>query len=176
MPSDWVDNAPYAAWSAGAYRLRALQAAHFVAVAAPLDPPPANAVVSATFRKTGGPPGGGYGLIARDQGPEPRDGVNQILNAYVFETGDQGEFGVWRRDADRWIDLVPWTRSAAVRLGGSPNELMLRLTGDRLVFTVNGFELANFTDSALSGGGIGVFAGGDYNEVAVDHFGVQALD
>ena len=44
-------------------------------------------IVSATFRKTGGPPGGGYGLVVRDQGPDPRDGVNQNMNAYVLETG-----------------------------------------------------------------------------------------
>ena len=46
-----------------------------------------DAVVSATFRKTGGPPGGGYGLVIRDQGPEPRDGMNQNMDAYVLETG-----------------------------------------------------------------------------------------
>ena len=49
-------------------------------------------MVSATFRKTGGPPGGGYGLVIRDQGPAPRDGVNQNDEAYVMEAGDQGEY------------------------------------------------------------------------------------
>jgi hypothetical protein len=176
MPVGWVDSAPYAAWSDGAYRLRAQQAARFVAVGTPVDPAPANVVVSATFRKTGGPPGGGYGLILRDQGPAPRDGINQALNAYVFETGDQGEFGVWRREGDRWIDLVPWTRSAAVRLGGSPNELVVLAQGDRFLFTVNGLDVANLRDQTLVGGSIGIFAGGDYNEVAVDHFAVQALN
>jgi hypothetical protein len=174
MPRDWLDNAPYAGWSDGAYRLRARQAARFVAVAAPVGDPPDDLVVSATFRKTGGPPGGGYGVIMRDQGPAPRDGVNQTINAYVFETGDLGEFGVWRRDGDRWVDLVPWTRSPTVRVGGSPNELVVRAVADTLVFTVNNVEVANLQDSTWSSGRVGIFVGGDYNEVALDHFAIQA--
>src|SRR5262249_22718318 len=130
-------------------------------------------VVSATFRKTGGPPGGGYGLIVRDQGPEPRNGVNQQASAYVLEAGDLGEFGVWRRDDDHWVDLVPWTRSTAIRPGGSPNDLSVRAVGDRLTFTVNGTEVASVQDDILMAGGVGLFVGGDYNEVALDHFTVQ---
>jgi hypothetical protein len=173
VPTDWLDNAPFAAWSDGAYRLQARQAARFVAVAAPLAAPLRDVIVSATFRKTGGPPGGGYGLIVRDRGPEPRDGVNQNMAAYVLEAGDLGEFGVWRRDGDHWVDLVPWTRSSAVRFGGSPNDLTVRASGDQLTFTINGVDLATVQDKAPSMGAVGVFVGGDYNEVAIDRFIVQ---
>jgi hypothetical protein len=170
---DWLDNAPYAAWSDGAYRFQARDAQHFVAVGIPLDQVMSDVVLSATFRKTGGPPGGGYGLIVRDQGPEPRDGVNQEMNAYVFETGDEGEYGVWRRDGDHWVDLVPWTRSPSIRSGGSPNDLVVRAVGDTLIFSVNGADVATIHDDALDAGGVGIFVGGDYNEVALDHFSVQ---
>jgi hypothetical protein len=172
-PANWLDNPPFAAWSDGAYRIVASQAARFVAVGVPTNRVLSDIVVSGTFRKTGGPPGGGYGLIVRDQGPEPRDGVNQDANAYVAEAGDLGEFGVWRRDGDHWVDLVPWTRSASVRPGGSPNELTVRAVGEHLVFIVNGAQLADVQDDALMAGGVGIFVGGDYNEVAVDHFAVQ---
>jgi hypothetical protein len=176
-PGDnWLDNPPFASWRDGAYRFQAKQATQFVAVGVPINQILADVVISGTFRKTGGPPGGGYGLIVRDQGPEPRDGVNQQASAYVFETGDLGEFGVWRRDGDRWVDLVPWTRSSAVRPGGSPNDLTVRAMGDRLAFTVNGSQVASVQENTYPAGGIGLFVGGDYNEVALDHFSVQLPD
>jgi Domain of unknown function (DUF4388) len=170
---NWRENPPYAGWSDGAYRLQARQAARFVAVGVPAELALGDVTVSATFRKTGGPPGGGYGLIVRDQGPDPRDGVNQNMSAYVLETGDLGEFGVWRRDGDHWFDLVPWTRSGAVHPGGSPNELSVRATADRLVFSANGVELATVQDDMFPAGAVGLFVGGDFNEVAVDRFAIQ---
>jgi hypothetical protein len=172
----WLDNPAVAAWSDGAYRLQARQPARFVAIGAPLPQALSDVVISATFRKTGGPPGGGYGLVVRDQGPDPRDGANQTMNAFILEAGDLGEFGIWRRDGDRWVDLVAWTRSAAVRMGGSPNDLTVRAVGNRLTFTINGTQVASVEDGAPMAGGAGVFIGGDYNEVALDRFSVQAAD
>jgi hypothetical protein len=172
----WLDNPPFAGWTDGAYRLQASQPARFVAVGSPSASLPSDIVVSGTFRKTGGPPGGGYGLIIRDQGPSPRDGVNQTMYAYVLETGDLGEFGIWRRDGDHWVDLMPWMRSSSVRPGGSPNELSVRAIGDRMTFVINGTQVASVQDNALPTGGVGVFVGGDYNEVALDRFTVQVPD
>jgi len=172
----WLDNPPYARWSDGAYRFQARQATHFVAVSAPLDRPLGDVVVSATFRKTGGPPGGGYGLVIRDQGPAPLDGVNQEGSYYVVEAGDQGDIGVWRRDGDHWIDLVPWAHSDSVRPGGSPNDLTVRAIGDTLTFMVNEAQVASVQDDTLATGGVGVFVGGDYNEVGLDRFVVQVPD
>jgi Domain of unknown function (DUF4388) len=169
---DWLENAPFVGLRDGAYRLYAQQAKRFVAVAAPVSAPD-DVVVSATLRKTGGPPGGGYGLIVRAPTTESLDGANQTFEAYVLEAGDLGEFGIWRREEDRWIDLVPWTPSQAVRQGGSPNELLVRATGTVLAFTINGVEVARVDDDVLTHGGVGVFAGGDNNEVALDRFTVQ---
>jgi hypothetical protein len=41
---------------------------------------------------------------------------------------------------------------------------------------VNGVELAGVEDAALPEGGVGIFVGGDLNEVAADRFAVQARD
>jgi hypothetical protein len=173
MPRDWLLSDAFAGWRDGAFRLTARQATRFVAVAAPIASVPDDVVVSATMRKTGGPPGGGYGLIVRNQSPEALDGDNQDFDAYVAEAGDLGEFGIWRREGDHWVDLVPWTRSQAVRQGGSPNELAVKLAGSQLLFTINGIEVARVDDDVLAHGGAGVFAGGDNNEVALDRFTVQ---
>jgi hypothetical protein len=173
---NWLENPPYATWSDGAYRLEAKDPARFVAVGVPINQVLTDVVVSATFRKTGGPPGGGYGLIVRDQGPEPRDGVNQEVHGYVAEAGDLGEFGVWRRDGDHWVDLVPWTHSDVVRPGGSPNDLVLSATGNTLSFSINGTQVASVQDSTFPSGGVALFTGGDYNEVALDRFDIQVPD
>ena len=130
-------------------------------------------IVSATFRKTGGPPGGGYGLIVRANGPEPLDGVSQQMSGYVLEAGDRGEFGVWRRDGDHWADLVPWTQSSSVRSGGSPNNLSVKAIGSQLTFTVNDAVLATVDDGTIDSGRVGLFVGGDDNAVALDNFGIE---
>jgi hypothetical protein len=133
----------------------------------------ADVVVTADFHKTGGPPGGGYGIIVRDQGPGPRDGLSQDGDFYVAEAGDRGEVGIWRRSADHWVDLVPWTPSDAVHPGGTTNELMLRAQGSQLTFVVNGRQVATVSDATLQSGRVGAFVGGDFNEVRVDRFNVE---
>jgi hypothetical protein len=131
--------------------------------------------VTARFHKLSGPLGGGYGIIVRDVGPGPRDGVQQRGSYYVFEAGDRGEYGVWRRSQDDWIDLIPWTASPAVQPGTGSNELTVFAEGDRLKFLINGVEVAQFSDTVLAEGGVGVFAGGDMNEVVLDRFSVQTI-
>jgi len=169
----WPNNPQSTAWFVeGGYRLFARQATRFVAIA-PITEPLRDVVVSGAFRKVGGPPGGGYGLIVRDQGLGSRDGLDQGGRYYVLEAGDRGEVGVWRREGDRWVDLLPWTRSDAVRPGGTANELTVRAIGPRLTLLVNGTEVAGLSDTVLHEGGVGIFVGGDLNEVLLEQFLVQ---
>ena len=77
-------------------------------------------LVTADFRKLGGPDGGGYGIIVRDQGRAPRDGSSQHGRYYVLEVGDKGEVGIWRREGDHWVDLLPWQHADAVSPGTAP--------------------------------------------------------
>ena len=144
-----------------------------MAIGASLTESLRDVVVTATFRKVGGPPRGGYGVIVRDQGPSPRDGLNQGGRYYVLAAGDRGEVGIWRREGDHWVDLVPWTQSEAVRPGGAVNELMVQAVGQRLIFLVNETEVANLVATDLQGGEVGIFVGGDLNEVLLDQFIVQ---
>jgi sortase A len=170
----WPHDPAATAWNAGdGYRLVARRPGQFVALAAPVAAPPRDAAVSAAFRKVGGPPGGGYGLIVRDQGPGPRDGLNQGGRFYVFEAGDRGEVGVWRREGARWVDLLPWTPADAVRPGGAANELTVQAVGQRVTFLVNGRVVASLSDPVLADGAVGVFVGGDLNEVVLERFVLQ---
>ena len=170
----WPDNPRSTAWLAdGNYRLFAREARRFVAIGAPLITPLHDVVVTATFRKTGGPAGGGYGLILRDQTPTSHEGLNQSGRYDVLEVGDLGQVGIWRREEDRWIELLPWTPSEAVHRGGEPNEVEVWAIGQRLALLVNGIQVASRVDDNLTTGGVGLFVGGDFNEVALERMIVR---
>ncbi len=173
----WPNDTHGNAWfSNDGYHLFAREPGRFVAIGAPLGTPLRNAILRATFRKMGGPPGGGYGLVVRDQeGTGPRDGVNQDGRYYVLEVGDRREVGIWRRAGDHWIDLKPWTHADAV-LQDTSNELEVRSVGERLTLIVNGVEVASVTDAALAEGTVGIFAGGDGNQVLLERFSVTQID
>ncbi|HLH21420.1 MAG TPA: DUF4388 domain-containing protein [Chloroflexota bacterium] len=173
-PANWLNNPQSTAWLAdGAYHLLARVPGQFVAVAAPVTPTAGDIAVSASLRKVGGPPGGGYGIILRDQGPGPRDGVNQQGTFYVLLVNDRGEIGISRRAGDHWEDLLPWQPSSAVHPGNAANQLLALATGEYLGFAVNGVAVAMQHDAALSGGAVGLYVGGDGTEVTVERFRVE---
>jgi hypothetical protein len=173
----WPDDPGATAWlQDGGYRLFAREPGKFVAVGVPSVQRVRDASMTATFRKAGGPPGGGYGFVVRDQADGVRDGINQRGRYYVLEVGDRGEVGLWRRDEDRWIDLLPWTPSPAVRQGNAVNEIAVRLTEDRLVFLVNGVEVADHAGLTFPEGTFGIFVGGDNNEVVLEKLLVEGID
>jgi hypothetical protein len=173
----WPDDLSSTAWldrDGLGYRLSPIQPGQFTAIGAPGQADLRDAFVSATFRKTAGASGGGYGLIIRDQQPATRDGLDQGGSYYVFEVSDRGEYGVWRRDGDQWVDLVRWTTSDVVRPGVAENTLAVAAVGDTMTFLVNGTALTAQTDSTLSSGGVGIFAGGDGDHFLVDRLVVRA--
>ncbi|HEX8968055.1 MAG TPA: hypothetical protein VF937_09260, partial [Chloroflexota bacterium] len=149
------------------------QAGQFVAIGAPIASVPSDVAVTATFRKLAGPSGGGYGIIVRDQQPDSRNGINQGGQYYVFEAGDRGEIGIWRREMDRWVDLLAWQRSGAVKAGTTSNDISVRAVGSTLSLSVNGTLVATLNDDTFGAGGVGVFVGGDGNQVALERFVVQ---
>jgi hypothetical protein len=169
-PSDPLGPARY---ESTGYRLYAREAGQFVALGAPFRQPLRDALITASFTKVGGPAGGIYGLIVRDSGPEPRDGTNQIGNFYVLGVDDRGQYGVWRREGSRWVDIVPLTPSDAVRPGSATNELTALAFDDHLSLTVNGVEVATVLGTEPRPGGVGVYVAGDLNEVQLNRFEVQ---
>jgi hypothetical protein len=160
----------------GGYRLFGRDVGRFVAIGAPLERDQRDVSITATFRKLGGPPGGGYGIILRDQGPDQRDGLSQEGRYYVFEAGDKGEFGIWRRDMTRWVELIPWTPSPAIRPERGRNELSVEAIGPRFTFRINDTEVASVEDATLDQGGVGIYLGGDGNEVLAERLLVQVAE
>lgn len=172
----WPDNPHGTSWmEPDGYALFQAQPARFVAIRAPVEAIPANVRVTAEFRKTDGPSGGGYGVIVRDQSPRTLDGTEQSGNYLVFEAGDRGEFGVWRRSVDHWDDLITWTPTTAIRRGTAINTLMVEAIGSQLTFVINDQTVARLQDAAPAAGGVGVFLGGDFNRALLEHIRIQAL-
>src|SRR5262249_21766131 len=80
----WPDDKNSTAWLAdGVYHLAARNPGQFVSIAAPKIGNLKDVEVTGRFKKTGGPPGGGFGLILRDQEPAIHDGKNQGGRYYV---------------------------------------------------------------------------------------------
>jgi hypothetical protein len=105
----------------------------------------------------------------RDQGPGPRDGLSQSGRYYVLAASDAGNVGIWLREHDRWVDLVPWRRSSLVRPDRERNEVQAQTLGARLTLLLNGTAVADVTDATLPSGDVGVFVGGDGSEVLLEH-------
>jgi hypothetical protein len=71
---------------------------------------------------------------------------------------------------------VPWQPADAIHPGTGTNELTAQAIGSHLSLIVNGTTVASVDDPALTRGGIGLFAGGDGNEVLVEGLRVQSAD
>lgn len=171
----WPDNRESTAWlENGVYHLNPREPSRFVSVGAPGIGPFADVEVSGRFKKVGGPPGGGFGLIVRDQGPDPRDGLSQSGRYYVLEVGEGQQWGMWRRETDHWVDLQPFTPTDAVKPPGQDNELIARAIGSHLIFIVNGVQLADIVDPTLTNGKVGIYVAGDGNIVEAAQFTVRA--
>ena len=177
--SGWTNQPAGPAWFASdGYHLLARDAGRFVATTVSLPRPVQDITMTATFHKVGGPQGGGYGLIVRDQSaPTQRDGRNQAGRFIVAEVGDRGDIGVWQRDDTQWIDILPWTHSDVIHADRAPNTLAITTHGPSLLFQVNGATLATLNyDKLPNSGNLGIFVGGDLNEVTVDRLQITNTD
>ncbi len=54
--------------------------------------------------------------------------------------------------------------------------LTAQAAGQQLMFLVNGTPVASVVDTVLAEGAVGLFVGGDFNEVVIDRFVVQTPD
>jgi len=77
------------------------------------------------FHKVDGQPAVATGHHPRPAGSPERDSRSQAGRYLVLEVSDRGDIGIWQREQTRWIDVVPWTHSDAVRTGDEANTLVV---------------------------------------------------
>jgi len=61
-----------------------------------------------------------------------------------------------------------------VRPGEAANELTVRALGQQLTFLVNGTTVRTLVNPVRGEGSVGIFVGGDFNEVTLERFVVSA--
>lgn len=168
LPS-WPNDPRGSAWfSPGAYHLFARDAGRYIAAAVPMASAIADATLEAQFQKVRGANGGGYGFVVRSAWPDE--------NFVVAELSDDGYVGIWQRDAERWVDILPWTPTSAALPSAQPNTVGLLVRRTTLQMSVNGQAVAHVTASAMApSGGVGIFTGGDQSEVVVRSLRVDPL-
>jgi hypothetical protein len=172
----WRSDRSGTAWLAeDGYHVYNRDPGRFVALRIPQTESTRDVAVTVSFRKLEAGPGAGFGVIVRDQGPAPRDGFNQVGRFFTLKINDRSDLDAWRRDDDRWADLLPLTQSGAIRQGRELNHLSVLAVGERLSLVINGIEAASIPDPAPVAGNIGLFLNGDYAHVLVERVVVQQL-
>jgi hypothetical protein len=130
-----------------------------------------NATVRLTARSVDGSgPTSGYGLIVHGQ-----KSTNNELEDYalLIYTGDEPQYEVVMHKGGNQKTLVPWTKSAAIHSGTSPNLLEIRTKGDQLSFYINGRYLTRITDSENFKRGVAGLYTSETAEVAFDNLEIE---
>ncbi|MBI4675320.1 MAG: zinc-ribbon domain-containing protein [Chloroflexi bacterium] len=89
-------------------------------------------------------------------------------NYYTFRISDSGSYRIAKLVQGQWHDLIPWTKTAAIRQNGV-NELALLMDGAQIYACVNGQLVGATSDAALQPGRVGLVAGA-YDEPVHIHF------
>lgn len=79
-------------------------------------------------------------------------------NFYVFRVCNTGEYDLFKRVSGEWENLIPRTSSSHINSGIATNRLKVTATGDLIQIYVNDQHLADFSDSSLDQGKIGIYA------------------
>lgn len=113
--------------------------------------------------KIGGPDTNRGGIICR------MSTVQGVTRFYFFVITNNGYYGVGRAEGNQGILLgqTAMAQSSAIKTGLNINHLRADCTGSMLSFYVNGFLVAQVTDTTLTTGEVGVIAG-TFEEPNVD--------
>jgi Tol biopolymer transport system component len=79
-------------------------------------------------------------------------------NFYVFRVCNTGEYDLFKRVGGEWQNLIPRTGSSHINSGMATNRLKVSATGGLIQLYVNDQHLADFTDTSLDRGRVGLYA------------------
>ena len=181
LPSSVTDDFSGEKWRAGnfqygdiwyaddQYHMRSKEKTYLVMYAPSAEYGTENASVSVTARSVDASPTSGYGLIVHG---EKKD--NQLEDyALLVYTGSEPQYEVVMHQGGNQTTLVPWTKTAVLRSGTSPNQLEVRTKGDELSFYVNGHFLTRITDKENFKRGVAGLYTSESQEVVFDDLEIR---
>jgi hypothetical protein len=182
LPESFTDNFSEPKWKTGnfqfgdiwykddEYHMRSKVRTYLV-MYAPGDYSTENATVRVTTRSVDGSgPTSGYGLIVHGQ-KSPNNQLDDY--ALLILTGAEPQYQVVIHKAGDQKTLVPWTKSAVIRSGTSPNQLEIRTKGDQMLFYINGRYLTRVTDTENRKSGVAGLYTSETSEVAFDDLEIK---
>jgi len=124
---------------------------------------------TADFRVTGLAPDGLIGAACH---------TNKLFDQYLFLLAFDGSYAVQGVVGEEFIDIVPWTFGSGLRVEpGAVNHMEVQCAGGRLVWTLNGWVLADVENDALGNGHIGFIAYSyDYGRLEMRLDNVRIVD
>jgi hypothetical protein len=183
LPASVTDNFSEEKWRTGnfqfgdiwykddEYHMRSKEKTYLVMYAPSGDYATENATVRVTTRTVDGiGPTSGYGLIVHGHKSAGNDLEDYAL--LVF-TGDEPQYQVVMHKGGNQKALVPWTKSAVIRSGTSPNQLEIRTRGDQLQFYINGRYLTRITDNENLKRGVAGLYTSETSEVVFDDLEIK---
>ena len=183
VPASFTDNFSEQKWKTGnfqfgdiwykddEYHMRSKEKTYLVMYAPVTDYSTENSTVRITTRSVGGNgPTSGYGLIVHGQ----KSPSNQLEDyALLIFTGAEPQYQVVMHKEGNQRTLVPWTKSAVIRSGTSPNQLEIRTRGDQLLFYINGRYLTRIAETENLRSGVAGLYTSEASEVAFDDLEIK---
>jgi len=159
----WYDN--------GEYHMTSKERTFVVMYAPSDDYNTENATVKVTARSVNGDvPSAGFGLMVHCKQSKAKRLEDYALLIYP---GEEPEYEVIMHKDGNQSSLVSKTKSKAIRSGGAPNQLEIRIKGTDLFFYANGQYLTRVNDSGNYKRGRTGFYTSDVYEVAFDNLQIQ---
>jgi hypothetical protein len=163
----WNDPRPRRApdWEDPAQPRRLAAAANETALSL-LGRPASDFTFEVIARPLAGPESGfyGYGLVYRAQDP---------THYYAFAVGGDGYYAILRRDGSEQAPLVTWQQFPHIQRGRGENRLRVTCAGASCDFTINDEHAATVEDDTWLTGGVGLWARGFAEDVAVQFHGAR---
>jgi len=130
-----------------------------------------NATVKVTARSVdGGVPSDGFGLMVHGGWSKAKRLEDY---AFLIYPGDEPQYEIIMHKDGTQSPLVPRTKSDAIRAGGSPNQLEVRIRGNELSFYANGKYLTRIIDTENYRRGKVGFYSSDVPNVAFDNLEID---
>ena len=159
----WYDN--------GEYHMSSKPQTFIVMYAPSDDYSTENATVKVSARSVDGTvPSDGFGLLVHGGSSKTKKIEDYVLLIYP---GEEPQYQIIMHKDGNQSELVPRTKSNAIRSGSSPNELEVRIKGLELSFYANGQYLTKITDSANYRQGRAGFYTSDATDVAFDNLEID---